>query len=39
MRGTEAVIMHVTEWATALRIACFATGSRNLGELRSAALI
>ena len=39
MRGTEAVIVHVTEWATALRIACFATGSRNLGELRSAALI
>ncbi len=39
MRGTEAVITHVTAWATALRIACFATGSRNLRELRSAALI
>jgi isopentenyl-diphosphate delta-isomerase len=34
--GPEAVIAHVEAFATALRIACLATGSRNLAELRSA---
>jgi isopentenyl-diphosphate delta-isomerase len=37
--GTEAVIAHVRHWAQALRIACFATGSRNLSELRGAPLL
>lgn len=37
--GPEAVIGHVTSLADALRIACFATGSRNLAELRGAPLL
>jgi isopentenyl-diphosphate delta-isomerase len=35
-QGTEAVIAHVKAWAEALRIACFATGSKDLGALKSA---
>jgi isopentenyl-diphosphate Delta-isomerase len=31
MAGTEAVVAHVEGFATALRIACLATGSRDLG--------
>lgn len=38
MSGTEAVIAHVEAFATALRIACLATGSRNLAALKTAAL-
>jgi isopentenyl-diphosphate delta-isomerase len=36
-QGTEAVIDHVTAWANALRIACFATGSADLAALKQAA--
>lgn len=35
-QGTEAVIAHVKTWAEALRIACFATGSKDLDALKSA---
>ncbi|WP_395684864.1 type 2 isopentenyl-diphosphate Delta-isomerase [Aestuariivirga sp.] len=38
MNGPEAVIAHVGAVARALRIACFATGSRNLAALRTAQL-
>lgn len=38
MHGTEAVIAHVEFFARALRLACFATGSKNLRALRKAAL-
>ena len=38
-KGPEAVIAHVEAWAQALRIACFATGSADLGGLRSAPLL
>ena len=38
MAGPDAVIGHVRQWSAALRIACFATGSRNLAELRLAEL-
>jgi isopentenyl-diphosphate delta-isomerase len=38
IKGPEAVIAHVEAFATALRIACLATGSRNLAELRGAAV-
>jgi isopentenyl-diphosphate delta-isomerase len=38
MKGPEAVIAHVEAFATALRIACLVTGSRNLAELRRAAV-
>jgi len=38
MSGTEAVIAHVESFAAALRIACLATGSRNLAALRMAPL-
>ncbi len=38
MSGTEAVIAHVEAFAAALRIACLATGSRDLAALRMAAL-
>ena len=38
MAGTEAVIAHVQAFATALRIACLATGSADLAALRVAAL-
>lgn len=38
MAGTEAVIAHVEAFATALRIACLATGSPNLAALRTAPL-
>jgi isopentenyl-diphosphate delta-isomerase len=38
MKGPEAVIAHVEAFATALRIACLATGARNLAELRRAAV-
>lgn len=38
MAGTDAVIAHVEAFATALRIACLATGSRDLASLRTAAL-
>ena len=37
-KGTDAVIAHVGEVATALRIACLATGSANLAELGNAPL-
>ncbi len=39
MQGTAAVVAHVEGFAQALRIACFATGSRNLAELRQAPLL
>lgn len=39
MQGTEAVIAHVETFATALRIACLATGSRDLAALRHAPLM
>jgi isopentenyl-diphosphate delta-isomerase len=39
MAGTEAVVAHVEGFATALRIACLATGSRDLGSLRKAELV
>jgi isopentenyl-diphosphate delta-isomerase len=35
-QGAEAVIAHVKTWADALRIACFATGSKDLAALRLA---
>ena len=35
-QGTDAVITHVKNWAEALRIACFATGSKDLAALKSA---
>ncbi|MFM8606400.1 MAG: type 2 isopentenyl-diphosphate Delta-isomerase [Hyphomicrobiales bacterium] len=38
MQGTEAVIAHVEFFARALRLACFATGSKDLRTLRKAAL-
>jgi isopentenyl-diphosphate delta-isomerase len=38
MAGTDAVIAHVGEFATALRIACLATGSADLAALRKAPL-
>lgn len=39
MKGTEAVIAHVEGFAKALRIACFATGSRSLADLKTAPLL
>jgi isopentenyl-diphosphate delta-isomerase len=39
MQGTEAVIAHVEGFATALRIACLATGSRDLAALGRAELM
>ena len=38
MQGTEAVIAQVEFFARALRLACFATGSKDLRALRKAAL-
>jgi isopentenyl-diphosphate Delta-isomerase len=38
VQGTDAVIAHVELWAKALKIAMFASGARNLGALREAAL-
>ena len=38
MTGTDAVIAHVEALATALRITCLATGSRDLAALRTAPL-
>lgn len=35
-QGTESVIAHVNAWSDALRIACFATGSKDLEALKSA---
>jgi isopentenyl-diphosphate Delta-isomerase len=35
-QGPEQVIAHVTTWASALRIACFCTGSANLNALKKA---
>lgn len=35
-RSTDAVIAHVMNWAKALRIACFATGSIDLAALKHA---
>jgi isopentenyl-diphosphate Delta-isomerase len=37
-QGTEQVVQHVREWSEALRVACFATGSASLEELRRARL-
>lgn len=39
MQGPEAVVSHIQSLASALRLACFATGSRDLAKLRSATLI
>lgn len=39
MAGTEAVVAHVQAFADALRIACLATGSKDLKALRGAALV
>ena len=39
MAGTDAVIAHVQAFATALRIACLATGSADLAGLRRAPLL
>lgn len=39
MEGTEAVVAHVEAFATALRIACLATGSSDLAALAGADLI
>ncbi|MCA3556136.1 type 2 isopentenyl-diphosphate Delta-isomerase [Aestuariivirga sp.] len=39
MQGTEAVVAHVQAFADALRIACLATGSKDLTALRGAGLI
>jgi isopentenyl-diphosphate delta-isomerase len=39
VEGPEAVIRHVELWSRELRIACFATGSRDLAALRSALLL
>ncbi len=38
VKGPEAVVAHVQLWAQALRIACFATGSASLVQLRIARL-
>jgi isopentenyl-diphosphate delta-isomerase len=38
LQGTEAVIAHVEAFSKALRIACFATGSRDLAALSRARL-
>ncbi len=38
VKGPEAVVAHVKLWSDALRIACFATGSASLSQLRCAAL-
>jgi len=38
MQGTEAVVAHVEFFARALRLACLATGSKDLRALRKAAL-
>jgi isopentenyl-diphosphate Delta-isomerase len=38
-QGTEAVVKHVEDFAMALRIACFATGSADLKALRKARLM
>ncbi len=37
-RGTDEVVAHVRTWSEALRVACFATGSAGLEELRRARL-
>ncbi|MEI8177260.1 type 2 isopentenyl-diphosphate Delta-isomerase [Aestuariivirga sp.] len=39
MKGTEAVVAHVEAFANALRIACLATGSKDLKALGGAALL
>lgn len=39
MKGTEAVVAHVQAFADALRIACLATGSKDLSALRGAELV
>ena len=39
MQGTEAVVAHVQAFADALRVACLATGSKDLQALRGAALL
>lgn len=39
MQGTDAVIAHVGAFASALRVACLATGSRNLRALGTAELL
>lgn len=39
MQGTEAVIAHVQALADALRVACLATGSKDLAALRAAPLL
>ena len=39
MTGTEAVVAHVQAFADALRVACLATGSKDLAALRGAALL
>ena len=39
MKSTEAVVAHVEAFATALRIACLATGSKDLKALAGAALL
>ena len=39
MKGTGAVVAHVQAFADALRIACLATGSKDLDALRGAALL
>ncbi len=39
MAGTEAVVAHVQAFADALRIACLATGSKDLPALRRAPLL
>jgi isopentenyl-diphosphate Delta-isomerase len=39
MQGTEAVVAHVQVFADALRIACLATGSKDLPALREAPLL
>lgn len=39
MSGTDAVVAHVQALADALRIACLATGSKDLTALRDAALL
>lgn len=39
MQGTEAVVAHVQAFADALRVACLATGSKDLAALRGAPLL
>jgi isopentenyl-diphosphate delta-isomerase len=39
MKGTEAVVAHVEAFANALRIACLATGSKDLKALTHAPLL